>query len=333
MHKSTNTNAAFEELHSVIIKTIDKYAPERTTLAKNKGHNEPWVTPGINKSLKKQRLLYKDLIKSNVATCKSIKYKDYKRCLQRIIRASKVSYYSQQCVQHKSNTKKLWELINTVIRKSPNKLNIIDKLQVGDIEITDGNSIADHLNNHFSSVGNTYANKIPPSKRDIGAYTNAIPMQSTSLCMYPTNVTETSCLIQKLLNKKSSGYDEINNILLKKISVGILLPLTEEMNKSLKEGIFPEKMKHADVCPLYKSNDRLDKNNYSPISLLITMSKLLEKLVHNRTYTFLENTGQIFASQYGFRTKHSCEQAVSELLSEIVKGHYTKNQLLQSFWT
>ena len=189
-----------------------------------------------------------------------------------------------------NQTKKLWELINAVIRKSPNKLNIIDRLKVGEVEITDGNSIADHLNNHFSSVGKTYANKIPPSIKDINAYTNAIPMQLMSLFMYPTNVREMSGLIQKLLNKKSSGYDEINNILLKKISDGILLPLTEVMNKSLKEGIFPEKMKHADVCPFYKSKDRLEKNNYRPISLLITLSKLLEKLVHKRTYTFLQNT-------------------------------------------
>ena len=78
MHKSTDTNEAFDELHSVIMKTINRYAPERITLAKNKGHNEPRVMPGINKSEKKQRLLYEDLIKSNVATCKSIKYKEYK---------------------------------------------------------------------------------------------------------------------------------------------------------------------------------------------------------------------------------------------------------------
>ena len=202
---------------------------------------------------------------------------------------------------------------------------------MGEVKVTEGNSIADHLNNHFSSVGKNYANRIPPLIKEINAYTNALPMKSTSLFMYPTNVNEMSQLIQKLLNKKSSGYDKINNILLKKISDGILLPLTEVMNKSLKEGIFPEKMKHADVCPLYKSKDRLDYNNYRPISLLITLSKLLEKLVHKRTYTFLENMGQIFVSQYGFRTKHSCEQAVSELLSEIVKGHENKKSMAAVF--
>ena len=59
MHKSTDTNEAFDELHSVIMKNIEWYAPERTTLVKNKGHNEPCIMPGINKSLKKQRLLYR----------------------------------------------------------------------------------------------------------------------------------------------------------------------------------------------------------------------------------------------------------------------------------
>ena len=45
-----------------------------------------------------------------------------------------------------------------------------------------------------------------------------------------------------------------------------------------------------------------------------------EKIMYKRVYQFLEKTGQIFPSQYGFRTSHSCENAVSELLSTIIKG-------------
>ena len=56
------------------------------------------------------------------------------------------------------------------------------------------------------------------------------------------------------------------------------------------------------------------------ISLLLTISKVLEKIVYQRTYTFMETTGQIYNSQYRFRSQHSCENAVSELTSEIVKG-------------
>ena len=42
--------------------------------------------------------------------------------------------------------------------------------------------------------------------------------------------------------------------------------------------------------------------------------------MYKRTYKFLESTDQIYKSQYGFRTTHSCENAVSELVSEIIKG-------------
>ena len=80
-------------------------------------------------------------------------------------------------------------------------------------------------------------------------------------------------------------------------------------------------MKIADVIPLYKSKSKEETNNYRPISLLITMSKVLEKVVYSRTYNFLEKTNQIFKSQYGFKSKHSCELAVSELLSEVIKSN------------
>ena len=203
-------------------------------------------------------------------------------------------------------------------------MNIIDKLKIGEKEINNGTDIAKHQNDHFSSVGKKLADKIPQSNKNVTEYSQTIPREKTSLFMYQTNSCDISKLIQQLTNKYSSGYDNITNILLKRISEGILEPLIEVVNKSLSEGKFPEKMKHADVCPLYKSKDRLEKNNYRPISLLITLSKLLEKIVHRRTYNFLEKACQIYSSQYGFRTKHSCEQAVSELLSEIVKGHENK---------
>ena len=100
----------------------------------------------------------------------------------------------------------------------------------------------------------------------------------------------------------------------------MLEPLTILFNKSLTEGIFPEIMKKADVIPLYKAKDNQETNNYRPISLLLTISKLLEKIMYKRTYCFLEDSNQIYKSQYGFRTAHSCENAISELVSEIIKG-------------
>ena len=91
-------------------------------------------------------------------------------------------------------------------------------------------------------------------------------------------------------------------------------------------------MKKADVTPLYKSKDDQECTNYRPISLLLTLSKLLEKVMYTRTYNFLTKTDQFYSSQYGFRQGHSCENAVSELVAEIIKskqeGLYTISMFL-----
>ena len=75
----------------------------------------------------------------------------------------------------------------------------------------------------------------------------------------PTTEHEVDRLIDSLKNKKSSGYDQINNLLLKDLKDEILKPLTKIFNQSLSDGVFPDRMKSADVVPLYKSKLRTDK--------------------------------------------------------------------------
>ena len=88
----------------------------------------------------------------------------------------------------------------------------------------------------------------------------------------------------------------------------------------MEEGVFPKDMKKADTVPLYKSKAKDEKNNYRPISLLLTISKILEKVVYRRTYGFLTKYKQIYTSQYGFREGHSCQDAIAELVGEIAKN-------------
>ena len=116
--------------------------------------------------------------------------------------------------------------------------------------------------------------------------------------------------------------------MLKELNRDISLPLSNIFNKSLEEGVFPDRMKAADVTPLFKSNDWTNRNNYCPISLLLMISKILEKIMYKRTYNFLHHNGLIYHSQYGFRENHSCELAACELLGEIIKGQENKKHTL-----
>ena len=43
--------------------------------------------------------------------------------------------------------------------------------------------------------------------------------------------------------------------------------------------------------------------------------------MYKRTYNFLNNSEQFFKSQYGFRTGHSCQEAIAELIGEIARNN------------
>ena len=92
------------------------------------------------------------------------------------------------------------------------------------------------------------------------------------------------------------------------------------------EGIFPTEMKKADTVPLYKSKAKDDKNNYRPMSLLLIMSKLLEKVMYNRTYNFLTKFDQIYTSQYGFRKGRSCQDTNRKLRVKCMVTSSSKQQ-------
>ena len=152
-----------------------------------------------------------------------------------------------------------------------------------------------------------------------------------SLFFAPCTRVELKKIINQLPSKSSSGYDKVSNTLLKEMSGVMLDPLLVVFNQSLSSGIFPTIMKLAEIVPLHKGKERDLETNYHPISLLTTLSKLLEKIVCSRVYTFLDCTGQIVSTQYGFRANHSCEQAISHLIGNIIKNVENKQTTIGLF--
>ena len=322
-----NCNKGFVTFHQILCESMDKHAPEKKKkLSYKKQIRDPWITKGILTSLARQKKMYREQLHSKSAVS-THKYRKYRNLLKSTIRKSKQVYLHDKCVEFRQDSRKLWKLVNKIIGKNNNKTETIDSLRVDSILKHDPDSITNGLCTFFSNIGETYATKIGQPETNINEYIEQIDPNPQSLFFSPTTRHEVKELILKLPQKMSSGHDNISNVLLKKLCTSIASPLSIIFNKSLEEGLFPEDMKMADVVPLFKSKDRSECTNYRPISLLLTISKLLEKIVYRRTYKFLERHDNLYVSQYGFREGHSCENAISELVSEIVKrqqeGMYT----------
>ena len=94
----------------------------------------------------------------------------------------------------------------------------------------------------------------------------------------------------------------------------ILAPILSILfNYTFELGLFPQIFKVAKVIPIYKSGNKDLVNNYRPISLLSSLSKVLEKLIKTRFVNFFEKHDIFYDYQYGFRKKHGVIHALLDV--------------------
>jgi len=55
------------------------------------------------------------------------------------------------------------------------------------------------------------------------------------------------------------------------------------------------------ITPIFKQGDREDVANYRPIFILPYFSKLLEKFMYQRLYSYVSKLDTLYTSQFGFR--------------------------------
>ena len=105
--------------------------------------------------------------------------------------------------------------------------------------------------------------------------------------------------------------------MLKFIVEAVAVPLSHIFNLSLQTGKFPSMLKKSRVIPIFKSGCNLDCDNYRPISLLSSLSKILEKIVAKKLLTHLTTNNLLYEHQYGFLPKRSTEHNILQVTNYI----------------
>lgn len=314
-----SVDSAYNYLNEVLVNILNKHAPfksKKTYTPKLK--REPWMSKAILKSCKTKNRLYKESLKKPKNHPATVKYAVYKQCLNKLKRHAKKIFYFNDLLKHKNDCRKTWRTINQLIGKTNNKQNLIDKIVLHNVEISDNTEIAKTFCEFFSKVGKTQAEKIGSSCKTPESYFK--DNIKDSIFLIPTTEEEIKKITLSLRSKHSSGYDRLSTFELKQLINVLAKPLTILSNRILSEGTFPEALKIAKVIPLHKGNEKSSLNNYRPISLLPAISKVFEKLIYKRINSFLTSNKILNDSQYGFRTKLSTTHAVSELVGNIVQA-------------
>ena len=92
----------------------------------------------------------------------------------------------------------------------------------------------------------------------------------------------------------------------------IAIHLTNVVNLSITLDTFPSQCKTAKTKLLFKKIIKTDAKKYRPISLLLLISKVVEKFIHDQTQDYLQRNKLLYSYQSGFRANHSTETCLSQ---------------------
>ena len=230
-------------------------------------------------------------------------YKRYTNLLTRVKSLAKKLFYFYEFSTFKNNPKKTWEVLRSILSSksassAPNIINIDGKC------FTNPSEIAEKFNHHFANVGKSLVTK--QNNVDDEKYLSySKSFSPSSIYLKPTDPYEIKCAINKLSLSKASGYDDILPFFLKTAADIVAFPLANIINKCISFGIFPNRLKVAKAIPVYKSGPADSPENYRPISLLSSLSKIFERIILNKMISFFEQNNILISTQFGFRHNHS----------------------------
>ena len=195
-----------------------------------------------------------------------------------------------------------------------NQTNLPKQLVINNKKITDKTEIANNFNKFFANVGPKLAEKISDVNKKFESY---IPVIDTSLLH--TNLTEKEFETAfKLLKKdKAPGFDKVHINVVLSVYDEVKKPLFQISKNSLKNGIVPENTKIAKFSPTFKSGKKELLTNYWPISVLPCFSKILERIMYNRLYEYLNQNNILYNKQFRFRGGHSTDHPLTDLVGNI----------------
>jgi hypothetical protein len=252
---------------------------------------------------------------SNPSDQNTLTYKTYRNLYNSVLRCSKKLYFENNLKANAKNPKRTWDLLKEAIKtKSSNSK--IDSITVDGCNISNKTTMANEFNKFFTTAGTGISETINPTSLDPEEFIpyNPNPPVLELGIVSPAVIVNT---IQSFISKTSTDIDGLSTKLLKAIAVEISQPLSHIFNLSISTGVFPEKFKVSRTVPIFKAGNTELCDNYRPISLLSSLSKILEKLIAVQLTNHLELNNLLYDHQYGFQRNKSTLHNLTHLTNYI----------------
>lgn len=230
-----------------------------------------------------------------------------------LINNTKKEYYQNRIRRSENSTRALWGVVSELTNKKKNQSNIL--LHIDDKTLDDPYEISMAFNEYFVDSAAKIVNSININSTQIKNTSSCVP----TVYLEPYTEFELYNLLSlKLKNKRSSGPDDIPDYILKEILPIIITPVTFLVNMSFKFGVFPDDLKIGKIIPIHKKNDIHALENYRPVTVLNSLSKVFEYAFLDRFQNFIYKHNVLNSRQHGFNRDKSTMTALLSFYDYIV---------------
>ena len=313
---SNDIHTATENFILAILSAARASIPQKRVRSTNR--QKPWLTKELVKNIRKRDRLFRHA-RQTQSSYDWDRWKHQRNIVTAInkrLKQQHIQRHVNKLLEQKRDPYKYHQTLRLLTGRARD--DYIPPLEgpEGDI-LTDDTEKAKLFNDYFATqatinIPDTQA--LPPNDAR-----HDIPVPTLS--EITTNETEVLQQLNSLDPNKSTGPDEIPVKLLKLSALLIVKPLSDLFNKSLSSGIYPSKFKEANVRPIFKNKGSpSDHTCYRPISLLSSISKIFERIVHKRIYSHLIEHSLLTDKQSGYRRNHSTEQQLLYLTHNMYKS-------------
>ena len=332
------TNMAYENLVDILEKILDKHAPMKKK--KVRGNQNRFMNKHLSKAIMKRSALKSKYLKNKNAINRNNFKKQRNICVKLRNEAIKTDFQNVTTNLNRSS-KPFYDLVKPYMtNKGALCSSDINLMENGKI-VSDERHLTEIFNEYYINIIKHSSGKNPVSIAETlesgSSYDKIIDeilakyKDHPSITCIKINQIHTESFIFKLVNqnevlkilksvdpKKSVGIDSIPPKIIKMAANVLAKPLTDIINLSIKENTFPSKAKIAAVIPLFKKDERSNKKNYRPISILSALSKIIGKILQNQIVNFIDNFLSPYISAY--RKAHSTNHVLIRLIEDWKKG-------------
>ena len=169
------------------------------------------------------------------------------------------------------------------------------------------------------NVGSSLARKIPKTSKCPYDYMSNCNSQSAKFVPQEVNEDHVLSIISSFKDS-AAGWDDLKPNVMKYVKLYISKPLAHISNLSFKNSVFPHELKKANVVPIYKKDDKMAFSNYRPVSVLPVFSKIIERLMYNRLFDYINENRLLYKYQFGFQKGKSTNMALILLVDKITEA-------------